>query len=74
MCLKLNKNDHKKLFYAIQSNKLSDIKDAYTSDRDNSQEVLTTKEWIADFARYIQSLKNDNWHNSFDDLPDGKKA
>ena len=62
----------RKYLYAIQSDTLEDIKDEYTSPQDKSPGLLIHKDWIPMFAKYLKKLKKDQWHNSFDDLPDKK--
>ena len=62
----------KQYFYVIRSSRMDDINKMYTSLQDDSTDTPChgDNEWIAEFAKELKTLKEEQWHNSIDDLPE----
>ncbi len=61
----------KKYFYVMQSESLETIKEKYKKvspdmANDGKRKLITM------FAKFLKQLKDDQWHNSIDELPEGK--
>ena len=63
----LKRTDHKNYFCTIKSENMKEIKQLYKKTDDG----LPQPEWIEELALYILSLKENEWSNSFVDLPEG---